>query len=124
MTNDGDNADSGDSGRAVARQHLLTGAFDALIDRIEAHRIDLRPGQRSFRHTHPGGVVGYVVDGEIMFEIDEWPATTLRAGEAFYEPPGATINRFDNASDTAPATFVAFYPLTGDQAILCPADQG
>jgi len=120
MTNNGN--DSHDSAGAVTREHLLTGAFDATIDRIEAHRIDLRPGQKAFRHVHPGGVVGYVVEGEITFEIDGRPATTLREGNAFYEPPGATINRFDNASNGATATFVAFYPLDGNQALICPID--
>lgn len=118
MTDEGhDNAD------AIARQHLLTGAFNAPIDRIEAYRIILRPGQTAFRHSHPSGVVGYVVDGEITFEIDGRPATTLRGGSVFYEPPDATINRFDNASDTAAATFVAFYPLRGNQAIICPTSK-
>ncbi len=115
--------ESHNNARAVARQHLLTGAFAALIDRIEAHRIDLRPGQKAFRHAHPGGVMGYVVDGEIAFEIDGQPATTLQRGSVFYEPPGATINRFDNASDIVGATFVAFYPLAGEQALICPADE-
>ena len=111
-----------DSESAIAREHLLTAAFDAHIDRIEAHRITMQPAQTAFRHAHPGGVVGYVVEGDITFEIAGRPATTLRRGDVFYEPPGATINRFDNASDSA-ATFVAFYPLTGDQALISPVDQ-
>ncbi len=115
--------DSHDGAGVITRQHLLTGAFDAPIDRIEAHRIDLPPAQDAFRHSHPGGVVGYVVDGEITFEIDGQPATTLRRGDVFYEPPGATIRRFDNASDTATATFVAFYPLTGDQSLISLVDE-
>ncbi len=114
--------DHPDSAGASAREHLLTGAFDAHIDRVEAHRIALRPGRKSGRHAHPGGVVGYMEDGEVAFEIDGRPATTLRRGDVFYEPPGAAIARFDNASDTATATFIAFYPLTGDQALISMLD--
>lgn len=102
----------------IAREHLLTGGFDAQIDRIEAHRVVLRPAQRAGRHLHPGGVMGYVVDGEITFQIEGQPAMALRGGSAFYEPPGATIERFDNASNSAPATFIAFYPLSGNQPLI------
>ncbi len=111
------------NGNTVAREHLMTGAFNAHIDRIEAHRIDLRPAQKGGLHSHPGGVVGYVVDGEITFEIDGQSPTTLRRGDVFYEPPETTISRFDNASDTATATFIAFYPLTGDQPLISMAGQ-
>lgn len=115
--------DRHESGSGVARVHLQTGAFDAHIDRIEAHRIELQPAQKTGRHSHPGGVVGYVVEGDITFEIDGYPATTLRRGSTFYEPPGATIVRFDNASNTGAATFIAFYPLTGDQPLISMLDQ-
>src|SRR5215472_17332132 len=97
----------------VTRVHLLTGLFDAHIDRIEVHRITLQPSQQAGHHIHPGGVVGYVEDGDILFEFDGQPARRLHNGSVFYEPPGVVITRFDNASGTATATFVAFYPLTG-----------
>jgi quercetin dioxygenase-like cupin family protein len=102
----------------IAREHLLTGTFGAHVERIEAHRITLQPAQKAGLHVHPGGVVGYVKDGDIFFEIQGQPATMLRAGSVFCEPPGATIVHFDNASTTATATFIAFYPLAGDQAFI------
>lgn len=111
-------SDQHDNTSALTREHLLTGAFESPIIRIEAHRVILRPGQKAGRHFHPGGVMGYVLDGEIAFEIAGQPATLLRCDSAFYEPPGVTILQFDNTSDTATATFVAFYPLTGDQPLI------
>lgn len=106
----------------IMREFLLSGTFDAHIDRIEAHRIELPPAQKAGRHYHPGGVVGYVLDGEIAFEIAGQPVALLRSGHVFYEPPGATITRFDNVSDADPAVFVAFYPLSGDQPLISFAD--
>jgi hypothetical protein len=35
----------------------------------------------------------------------------LKAGDAFHEPRNAHIVHFDNASDTTPASFIAFYLL-------------
>ncbi len=116
--------DQHDSKDGIARVHLLTGLFDAHIDRVEVYRITLQPTQQTGRHSHPGGVVGYVVDGDILFEIDGQPATRLHKGSVFYEPPGVVIARFDNATNTATATFIAFYPLTGDQALISMVDQG
>jgi quercetin dioxygenase-like cupin family protein len=115
--------DQRDSIAGVARVHLLTGEFDAQIDRIEVHRITLQPAQQTGRHTHPGGVVGYVVDGDILFEIDGQPAMRLQTGSVFYEPPGAVITRFDNAWTTATTTFIVCYPLTGEQALISTLDQ-
>ena len=110
--------------QSIARVHLLTGLFDAHIDRIEVHRVTLQPTQQAGRHTHSGGVVGYVVDGDILFEIDGQPMMRLHNGSVFYEPPDTVITRFDNASDTETATFIAFYPLTGDQALISMVNQG
>ncbi len=115
--------DPRDSSDGVARIHLLTSSFDAHIDRVEVHRITLQPAQQTGRHTHPGGVVGYGVDGDILLEIDGQPATRLHNGSVFYEPPGVVIARFDNVSETAPATFIACYPLTGNQALISMRNQ-
>jgi quercetin dioxygenase-like cupin family protein len=116
--------DQRDSKGGIVREHLLTGLFDSHIDRVEAHRITLQPTQQAGRHSHPGGVVGYVEDGDILFEIDGQPATRLHKGSVFYEPPGAVISHFDNASDTTTAIFIAFYPLADNQALIATLDQG
>jgi quercetin dioxygenase-like cupin family protein len=50
----------------------------------------LAPGEPSSApHRHPGFVLGYVIEGEFRFQIAGEPARTVRAGETFYEPPGA-----------------------------------
>ena len=111
------------------REHLLTGHVAAYVDRIDGHRVRLRPGQATGLHIHPGGVAGYVTEGEIAFQIEGRPAETLRSGNVFYEPPGARVQRFDNLSASEPATFIAFYLLTGDQPLIleatcCPGTGG
>jgi quercetin dioxygenase-like cupin family protein len=106
---------------AVVREHLLTGDLtgrEGRIDRTEIHRITMPPGQASGRHTHPGGVAGYVTNGRIVFELDGQPPQELSAGSAFFEPAGVTIHRFDNGSASQPATFIACYLVTGDQPLI------
>ena len=48
------------------------------------------------------------------------PRELRRPGDSSFEPAGETIHRFDNLSDTQPATFIAFYLLTGDQPLIQP----
>ena len=108
-------------GSTIVREHLVTGDLTGTEpDRVEIYQITMPPGAAAGVHTHPGGVVGHVVGGRIIFEPEGRPARELAPGDGFFEPPGATVLRFDNASTDEPATFVACYPLTGDQPPIQP----
>jgi len=50
--------------------------------------VTLEPGQAGEPHRHPGPVIGYVLEGEYEWAIDDQPAKTLKAGDTFYEPTG------------------------------------
>ena len=80
---------------------------------VKSARIRFAPGQPSGAHLHPVSVAGVVTQGEFIFQIDGRPSRTLHTGDAFLEPAGAHILRFDNASETTGAEIVAFY-LTDD----------
>jgi quercetin dioxygenase-like cupin family protein len=44
-------------------------------------------------HKHPyGPAFGYVVEGEMLFELEGEPPRVVRAGEAFWEPGGDVIH--------------------------------
>lgn len=100
----------------VVRKELLTAAIAGRKDvsRVEIKQIELAPSQRTGLHRHPCPVVGYVAHGSVRFQVDGQPAQLLAAGSAFFEPAGAKVVQFDNASSDAPATFVAFYLLGAD----------
>ena len=59
--------------------------------------IDYPPGSAGAPpHRHPGGpAFGYVLDGEMLFELEGQPPQVLRAGEAFWEPGGDVIHYSD-----------------------------
>jgi len=42
----------------------------------------------------------------------------LGPGSVFHEPPNSLIRRFDNLDDARDATFIVFYPVAGDQALI------
>lgn len=47
-------------------------------------------------HRHPGGpTFGYVLDGEMLFELEGEPPRVIKAGEAFWEPGGDVIHYSD-----------------------------
>jgi quercetin dioxygenase-like cupin family protein len=104
----------------IRRTRLMANPIRVAPDRVEAYRVELPPGQAAGAHTHPGPVAGYVEGGRIAFEQDGQPVLELGPGDAFFEPAGAIIRRFDNLSGREPATFVAFYLLSGDQPLIEP----
>ena len=47
-------------------------------------------------HRHPSGPsFGYVLDGEMLFEVEGEAPRVVRAGEAFWEPGGDVIHYSD-----------------------------
>jgi quercetin dioxygenase-like cupin family protein len=67
------------------------------------------PGTGSPPHIHPNGVMAFVVSGAIASKVNDGPEQVFRAGEAWWEPPGALHRVSRNASSTAPATLLAIY---------------
>lgn len=49
--------------------------------------VTIPPGPGSKPHRHPGIVLGYVLEGELRFQVEGEPERILKPGEAFYEPP-------------------------------------
>jgi len=52
--------------------------------------------------------IGYVSKGAILYQVEGEKPQLLREGDAFYEPAGPRILRFDNASATEEAIFIDF----------------
>ena len=59
-------------------------------------------------HRHPGGpAFGYMLEGEMLFELEGQPPRVICAGEAFWEPGGDVIHYSDgNNRDDIPSRFV------------------
>src|ERR1700745_4168251 len=56
-------------------------------------RLDLPPGDPgSPPHRHSGPGFGYMLEGEMIFELEGEPERVIRAGEAFWEHGGDVIH--------------------------------
>ena len=70
--------------------------------------VDYPPGRVGAVHHHAGFVLVYVLEGAVIARISgQGEEKTYRAGEMFYEPPGATHEVSKNASQTEPAKLLA-----------------
>lgn len=69
------------------------------------------PGGASPPHRHPSSafIFAYVVSGEIVSAVDDEQPRVYRAGESFYESPGAHHRISRNASRTEPAKLLAVF---------------
>nr|WP_258564175.1 cupin domain-containing protein [Streptomyces himalayensis] len=57
-------------------------------------------------HRHFGPAFGYVLEGEMRFELEGEPERVIRAGEAFWEPGGDVIHYQDGNNRTERAESV------------------
>jgi quercetin dioxygenase-like cupin family protein len=74
---------------------------------VTAVEVRYEPGRSSAPHRHPGFVLGYVLEGEIKFQLAGGQQRVLHPGEMFYEPPGSVHLVSANASATEPARMLA-----------------
>jgi quercetin dioxygenase-like cupin family protein len=51
-------------------------------------------------HRHSGPVFGYMLEGEMRFEIEGEPERVIHAGESFWEPGGDVIHYQDGNNRT------------------------
>lgn len=74
---------------------------------VNAIEVSYGPGEESKPHQHPGFTIGYVLEGEVRFQLRGEPEKIVRTGETFYEPPGSVHQVSGNASQTKPARLLA-----------------
>ena len=86
--------------------------------------VDYPPGAKSGPHTHAKSafIYGYIVSGAIRSQVDDQPAKVYRAGEAFYEMPGAHHRVSENASDSDPARLLAVFVVDSNDTPLTTPD--
>jgi quercetin dioxygenase-like cupin family protein len=88
-----------------------------------AVEVSYPPGGKSLPHRHASSafIYGYVVSGRIRSQVDGEPAHVYKAGESFFEAPGAHHLVGGNASKTQPAKLLAVFVVdTDDKALTTP----
>jgi quercetin dioxygenase-like cupin family protein len=77
-------------------------------------------------HRHPyGPAFGYVLEGEMLFELEGEPLRVVSAGEAFWEPGGDVIHYSDanNRDDIKLRYLVTMLCAPGKQMLVLVDDE-
>jgi len=100
---------------AAPPAQLLTQPLADLPGReVRMSLLDRAPQASSPPHRHPGHhTFGYVVEATYEFAVDGAAPRTLKAGEVFYEPPGALHSTSRNPSTDQRTKILVF--MVADQ---------
>ena len=87
---------------------------------IKGVLVEYGPGGYSPGHTHPKSAFIYatVLEGEILSQVNDGPATTYKAGQNFSEMPGDRHAVSANASKTKPAKLLAVFVVDTNETEL------
>lgn len=108
---------AGNETRALLQQRALPDAPGKTGIMATVH---YAPGQASIPHEHPGSVFAYVLEGEVVSQMEGSAPVTYKAGQSWYEPPHAGHLVSRNASKTRPATLVVFLLTNEGEPLLKP----
>lgn len=103
----------------IARTDLLNVQFGKrTVSDVKIVEIDFPAGQKAPYHKHPCPVLGSIVSGSCLIQVEGEPAKVLNAGDAFYEPADTPIIHFDNYSEKEPMKFIAYYLLNDEKELI------
>ena len=107
--------------QASGLTRVMVGKGDVSVPGREAvvARVEVAPGAKAGRHTHPGDEISYVMEGEALLLIDGQPPRTVKAGESFIIPAGVIHDAHNTGS--APIKLVGVYVVEKGKPLATPA---
>jgi quercetin dioxygenase-like cupin family protein len=107
--------------QASGLTRTLVGRGDVSVAGREAvvARVEVAPGAKAGRHTHPGDEISYVLEGESTLLVDGQPPRVVKAGESFVIPAG-TVHDAHNNTDK-PVKLVGVYVVEKGKPLATPA---
>jgi quercetin dioxygenase-like cupin family protein len=80
--------------------------------------LEVAPGFKAGRHTHPGIASGHVLEGRFWIAIDGQPEKTLGPGEGLAVPQGAIHN--EGATGDKPVKAIVTYVVEKGKPLVQP----
>ena len=107
--------------QASGLTRTLVGKADVSVPGREAvvARVEVAPGAKSGRHTHPGDEISYVMEGEATLLVDGQPPKQIKAGESFVVPAGVVHDAHNNGS--AALKLIGVYVVEKGKPLASPA---
>ena len=89
---------------------------------MSASEVSYPPGESSGKHRHPGFVIGYVLEGQYRFAVNDQAPVVLAPGQMFFESfdaPGQIHAVSGNASSTQTTKILAIvFTKKGDPVTI------
>lgn len=121
---------SGASSAAAETGDQVSVVFEHALPNVPGKKmvavvVNYPPGGKSLPHHHAASafIYAYVLTGSIRSQVGDEPAKVYRAGEGFYETPGAYHGTSENASDKEPASLLAVFVVDAKDESLTTPDQ-
>ncbi len=107
--------------QASGLTRTMVGKADVSVPGREAviARVEVAPGAKAGRHTHPGDEISYVMEGEATLLVDGQPPKQVKAGESFVVPAGVVHDAHNNG--TTPIKLVGVYVVEKGKPLASPA---
>lgn len=114
-------AASGLFAQASGLTRTMVGKGDLSVPGREAvvARVEVAPGAKAGRHTHPGEEISYIMEGEATLLVDGQPPRKVKAGESFIIPAGVVHDAHNESS--APIKLVGVYVVEKGKPLASPA---
>ncbi|QOZ25217.1 MULTISPECIES: cupin domain-containing protein [Bradyrhizobium] len=102
-------------------EHVITNIPGKSLVSVE---VTFPPGATSMPHHHAKSafLYVYILSGAIESQLEGEPARTYRAGDSFFEPPGAHHVLTRNVSATEPAKLLATFVVDSSEKALTTYD--
>ena len=106
---------------AELARHALSGPFEGW--EVVLVELNIPPGRTSPGpgHRHPGAVLGYIVEGQMRFAINNEPEQILPVGKTFFEATGAVHTTNGSARSDGPTRAVVFMLVPKGSPLTLPA---
>jgi len=106
---------------AELARHALSGPFEGWD--VVVVELNIPPGRTAQGpgHRHPGAVLGYIVEGQMRFAINNEPEQILPVGKTFFEPSGAVHTTNGSARTDGPTRAVVFMLVPKGASLTSPA---
>lgn len=107
--------------QASGLSRVLVGKYDVSVPGREAviARVEVAPGAKAGRHTHPGDEISYILEGEATLLVDGQAPRVVKAGESFVVPAGV-VHDAHNAGSSA-IKLVGVYVVEKGKPLATPA---
>ena len=103
----------------VQRKILLTHDLATPGYQVVMGAVEIPPGGREGRHTHPGAVVVYIQEGVLTFDYEGNPTMTYKAGDSFFIEAGKIHEGINKGA--SPVKAVATFVVEKGKPLTAPA---